>query len=389
MSKTINNKKNTQRRDAIFLDEKYTGEEVEWTGKETPEEYHVKLRQHINYCNYYFSIKSLKNDIVNYCQKLDFLTKQELSKLRVLADNSKLKTNLTTIAALCHIACKNCNLHEHEQEFIKKVVREALFNNVKITSDAEDQEKSPNTAVAPSIQDRLNEKMAIILANFDGIFDEVYTTKKIIDTNTYSYLQENTVPLQLVGKIAKVYQDMKEELIAAQDGSDEQLQEGYSNLKPKDFKTLITWLDKLLNDLDSYGQSKKNQRAPRAKKAPSKAKLVQKVKYCKEFAELKITSVNPVTVLGASQAWVFNVKTRKVGFYIAEGGSTLSIKGTSIINYDEVKSVCKTVRKPEAVLKDFIKSAKTNCKKLFDGINAVDTKLTGRLSEDWLILKVF
>lgn len=381
--------KNTKRRDAIFLDEKYTGEEAEWTGKESDEEYKIKLRQHINYCNYYFSAKSLKNDIMSYCQKLDFLTTQQLNSLKNIIDSAKLKTNITTAAALCHIASSNCILKEHENEFIKTIILEAISNSSKDDSVTDEEKESQPSQNKPNIQDRLSEKLASVVGHFDGIFDDVYLSKKQISPDTYKFLQEQSVPLQLVSRIGSIYTHLKDELILAQSGNDEQLQEGYSNLKPKDFKLLLTWLDGLLDDLTSYGQAKKNQRAPRAKKAPSKAKLVQKVKYCKDFPELKITSVNPIQTIGASQVWVFNVKTRKLGCYVAIAGSTMSVKGTSFIDFDEVKSVCKTVRKPDVVLKDILKSAKTNCKKTFDAINAVDTRLTGRLSEDWLIVKVF
>ena len=52
---------------------------------------------------------------------------------------------------------------------------------------------------------------------------------------------------------------------------------------------------------------------------------------------------------------MFNIKTRKIGKYVATNidpkgmqrqGSGLSVKGTSIIGYNETESIQKTLRKP-------------------------------------------
>ena len=147
--------------------------------------------------------------------------------------------------------------------------------------------------------------------------------------------------------------------------------------------------DRLWADLDSFAQSKKVARKVRVKKSPSKDKLVAKLKYLKEDRELKITSINPVDIIGASKLWVYNTKTRKLYRYQAdELASTLSIKGTTILGYDEVKSVGKTIRKPAEVLAKFMKASKVQLRKFLDDINAVEARGNGRINEDTLLLKV-
>ena len=101
-----------------------------------------------------------------------------------------------------------------------------------------------------------------------------------------------------------------------------------------------------------------------------------------------MVSVSPADILGAGELWVYNTKTRKLGKYVAAEFNTLSVKGTSIVGFDENKSIQKTIRKPEEKLKEFKAAGKIALRKFLDDINATDTKLNGRTNEDTILLKV-
>ena len=176
---------------------------------------------------------------------------------------------------------------------------------------------------------------------------------------------------------------------ASQPKCDEQLKEGYSNFTKVQLKALIKVYQALIKDVDSYVTTKKVQRKPRKVKARSADKIVSKVKFKAEDNELKVVSANPTSILGASEVWVFNTKTRKIGRYVSEYSGSLSIKGTSIIGYSEAESIQKTLRKPAEKIKEFMGVTKAQTKKFMSNIKAVDIKLNGRLSADILILKVF
>ena len=103
---------------------------------------------------------------------------------------------------------------------------------------------------------------------------------------------------------------------------------------------------------------------------------------------LKLVSINPVDIIGCGELWIFNTKTRKLGRYVATEFNTLNVKGTTIVNFDEFKSIQKTVRKPEEKLKEFKSAGKVQLRKFLDDINATDTKLNGRLNEETILLKV-
>jgi hypothetical protein len=135
-------------------------------------------------------------------------------------------------------------------------------------------------------------------------------------------------------------------------------------------------------------QESKVNRAPRAKKAQPKEKIVAKLKYLKTHEQLKLVSINPTDIIGSQEVWVYNTKTRKIGKYVAAEFGELSVKGTGIINFDESKSVQKTLRKPEEQLKEFKDSGKVQLRKFLEDIKAVDIKLNGRINEDTILLKV-
>jgi hypothetical protein len=102
-------------------------------------------------------------------------------------------------------------------------------------------------------------------------------------------------------------------------------------------------------------------------------------------------SIDPKTIIGAQELWVFNTRTRKIGKYVSTNGFSsgdLGVKGTSITGFDEKKSIQKTVRKPDVTLKEFQKAGKVALRKFLEDIKATDIKLTGRINKDIILLKV-
>ena len=69
-------------------------------------------------------------------------------------------------------------------------------------------------------------------------------------------------------------------------------------------------------------------------------------------------------------------------------GGALGIKGTTIIGYNENKSVTKTLRKPDIQLKDFMSVTKVELRKFLENIKTTEVKLNGRINSDTLLLKV-
>ena len=176
-----------------------------------------------------------------------------------------------------------------------------------------------------------------------------------------------------------------------------QLKEGYAHIKKADIKNYTIAIEELMTALDFVIESAKATRAPRKAKPKSATKLVEKLKFLKTDDKFKLASVQPDQIVGASELWVFNTKTRKLGKYIAKNidpkgmqreGSGLSVKGTTIIGFDEKLSIQKTMRKPEDQLKEFKTSGKVALRSFLDDIKTTDTMLNGRCNPDTILLKV-
>jgi hypothetical protein len=99
-------------------------------------------------------------------------------------------------------------------------------------------------------------------------------------------------------------------------------------------------------------------------------------------------SVNPIKIIGANQLWVYNVKTRKLGVYIAADAAGLSVKGSSIENYKYKESISKTLRKPKEILTRVLSGGKVVLRKVMDEINSKPAELNGRINGDSILLRV-
>lgn len=168
----------------------------------------------------------------------------------------------------------------------------------------------------------------------------------------------------------------------------QQLREGYSHLSKKDAQNYLLALETLVGACALVIDASKATRKPRAKKAPSKEKIVAGLKYKLSDDKYQIASINPLELIHSTEIWVFNTKTRKLGKYVADSTcAVMTVKGSMIVGYDEVKSVQKTLRKPEDTLKEFKAAGKIKLRKFLEEIQTTDTVLSGRINVDTIILK--
>jgi len=370
---------------ALTGDEKMTGAEPDWTGSEVDNEYNEKLRRAMFYCNYHFSLRDMKRDVLRYVEQLAFFTKNEMRRFGSAYD-SKTGVSIATASAMCRAGARGAPLTDAHKKVIADTFKELLDKWIEVK--APEVESTTTTAVyKPTIQDRLNEKTSELLGELEGHYDDVATANKVA-FKPYDFLVTNNVVQSQLGKYEELFIKRKEELELAMSKKDEQLKEGYSHYKAADFKRILNWIAELLEAVEQYRGVKKATKKARIKKAPSKEKLISKLKYCKEDKTLKLVSINPAEIVGASELWVFNVKTRKLGKYVSDPYKQLTVKGTSIDGFDIDKSVCKTLRKPADQLKEFSKAGKIQLRKFLDDIKATETKLTGRIGVDVLLLKV-
>ena len=367
-----------------FADEKYTGSEPEWSEAAADwdsDKFDNLLRKSFYYYNYYYSQKDCKKYVVEWMQETEQFTKDEI-KAFIRAGDRLLPM---TVCSLVMANRAGMPFKPRHIDFIYSCIRDVIVKAEPELIEEITAEKQK--AFVPTIQDRLNERTSEVIGELEGIFDDIATGTKN-PTKLYEYLVANTVVQGQLGKYEALYSARKVELLAAQGKEDAQLKEGYSNFKLSDLKRMVAWITDLLAAVEQYRGVKKATKKARVKKAPSKEKLIAKLKYAKTDAGLKLVSINPADIIGSAELWIYNTKTRKLGKYVAASYKTLSVKGTGIEGFDADKSVCKTLRKPDEKLKEFAKAGKIQLRKFLDEIKATEAKLNGRISADIVLLKV-
>lgn len=388
-SKTRVTKKQVQEhrtRASKDLSPKWDGVET-WTGEQVTRQFHRSME----YYRMESSGKDLKPKVVEWMKQNGF-DQVTVDRFRKIKDHRCSGTMGGLAACLLKgMPAQRADFNNglDSAEWLKGAIAEAIEAGKYDIESVEEETK----VLAPiiNIQDRLKETSARMVEEIEDAIDLFSKDPETFDPKAFKVLN------LLKAKQAKAahsriikgfYESTLKELEEALAGKCEQLKEGYSHLSKSQLKKIIAFYQEVVSACDMLGQEAKVNRKPRAKRPTDKAKVVAKLKYKKTDESLKLVSISPEDIIGAKELWVYNVKTRKIGKYITSEFSELGIKGTSITGYDEVKSVQKTVRKPEEKIKEFKAAGKVQLRKFLDEINSVDIKLNGRINEDVILLKV-
>jgi len=380
-------------RDPIFLDEKSVGSEPLWDTERALEmeesvfDHHMRIS--LRYYNYFYSSKELKKYLVDWLKQTAGVAHQlDAETITRFAKSTDGYTPLTA-PALIKAHTQGMPLLERHIKYLIGVVHRTLELDAGEEKVAEviEKAKAPTVKV-PTIQDRMNEIMKTHILHFEELEDSLYEGKTV-EPKAYEYLSGKSVPQAMLGKIQSIFERRWAEILEAKTTDDEDLKEAYSYMKAADYKRYEAFYTKLFEGIAQYGQVKKATKKAAVRKPPQKEKLVKSLKYLKNDTTLKLVSVSPVDIIGAQALWVYNIKTRKLGKYVAEDmGGALGVKGTSITGFNEVKSTQKTLRKPDEQLKTFLAANKVDARKFIDNIKTTEIKLNGRINVDTILLKV-
>jgi len=300
-------------------------------------------------------------------------------------------------------------------KFLKARIERAIQAGTSVVEEKKEVEKEKSNIYVPTIQERIRDQARLQAEELEEWLDGFISDKKNFDPKGFDFkkhFQKTGVTQAHARKLKGFYEneldDFKElerfptagQLKKMDEHTQDQwaqLKEGYAHLKKADIKMFTTAIDELMIALDFVIDTAKATRAPRKAKPKSATKLVEKLKFLKVDEKFKLASVSPDQIIGASELWVFNVKTRKLGKYVAKNpdptgmgrdGSGLQVKGTTILAYDEAQSIQKTLRKPADQLKEFKAAGKVKLRKFLEDIATTDTKLNGRCNPETILLKV-
>lgn len=334
---------------------------------------------------------------------IDWMGKNGYDK-KTIAAFKKTKDNRCSLTVGSIAACLLKGMQSTRQDFnngrdtatwlgaeIAKIIDEGKND---IDEDAVKAAADANKPVVytPSIQERVRDAAMAMTEEIEDALESFQTNPADFDPKAFKVLNllkakgAKAAHARIIREFYASNLAELEELLG--DDPEEQLREGYKHRTRRQVKALLAFYQEIESACNMLGQEAKLNKKPRAKKEQPKDKIIAKLKFKKTDEPLKLVSVNPVDIIGAKELWVFNTKTRKLGKYVAEEYKELGVKGTTITGFSEMQSVQKTLRKPVDQLKEFKAAGKVALRKFLDEINAVDTKMNGRLNEETILLKV-
>ena len=196
-------------------------------------------------------------------------------------------------------------------------------------------------------------------------------------------------------KVTKATRTVAEEILAlldrhmsdlrtAVEDPKSEYREGYSYLDKPKITRYFKFVTQARADVEEFLEKNYPQKT-RKKRAKDPNKVVERLKFLSEDAELGLRSVDPRDILGASMLTVYNTKTRSLSlFHAKEGG--FDLKGCTLLNWDEGKSQVKRLRKPKETVPLFVNIGFALVEPRFAAVKTKATKPNGRINDNCVLL---
>lgn len=353
------------------LNEHFTGSEPKFDREISK----IELVQSLNW----YSQNRVEKDAEKYAS--DFFKK----KLKVTNVDNVIKNSSITFGFICRLVYNGAKLSQKDQEWFDSQI-ESIKSKSKIKKVVQVTDATPVPTF--NIQDRIKEKASECIGEMEGYIDDLVSSDFKISLNPYGLMHGMEIKSVHVRHISNHFKKKRIEYDEVVNTTDKDLKDGYSNFTKTQLKKLVSLFDQIILDCNKISDESVKTRKPRKVKKKTPEQLVAKVKICEEFSELGLKSIAAKDIIGATQLWVYNTKTRKLGVYHAEDAGGFTVKGTSVENYNESKSVQKKLRKPEVTLPEVLKAGKVAIRNILPDIRAVESPLTGRLNTDTILLRI-
>ncbi len=364
---------------------KYLGFEPEFTADEITDENRMLESIHaFNWYNYSFGAKDAHKFVIDYLKAA-----KRTDDAKTFKKSSELLIS-TAIGWLARMTFMGWTLNSKETEYLEGAISKGIASvgeTKKVITDKDQKTTKLN------IQDRMRIKTAGTEGELAGMVDD-YIAAGCKAKHAFSPITvlktANILPGHVNEEIA-AWEIVRNEFNSAYNRKDADLTEAYSHLSKLHLRNITKFIDLIIADHHSYVAFKKATKTPRKRKSKTPAELVFKLKYARDFLELKLKSISPTKIIGARELFVYSTKKRKLQHYVADehAGNALTVKNNTIVGFDTTKSTQKTIRKPKDQIPALMKAGRPNTRKIFANIKAVEIKLSGRFADDLVILKVF
>jgi hypothetical protein len=360
---------------------KYMGPEPSWTNQEEIQNLKVAEIGALNWYNYMCDNKQAKTFVIEYMASIG-RPKEEISL--VASSDASIPVQLGWVARMM------CMGYQPSESFKNFFIKE--FKNVVESAKKTKKPKAPvvvatTTAPVVSIQDRIREKASEEAGEIEGLVDDFIIGGCKSAPDMQSYLKSKDLSSVVQKKMCEVFIKRSKEFEEVMNTTDADIKEGYSNFSKVQLRKVKEFYDAIVAETNRGAEKKPTRKARKVKEKPASV-IASKVQYMKDFAELNLKSVLPEKIIGANQVWLYNTKTKLLGMYNADNAKGLTIKGTTIQNFNVETSIGKRLRKPEVAVKQVLDGGKIVLKKLLDGLTTKPAELTGRINSDTIVVRV-
>ena len=374
-------------------DDKHTGQEPDWSDAETlsPEQVNDRMLRGFNFYTYYLDRDDFVKILMEYMATYhDKWKADDIKKVRNVNKDVPLSTEGKVARMLLMgmpdiVTTNGMKMHEFVDDKIAATIRYVDMHKETVKYDKELPEVKK--VVIPPMK-RLEEKVySEVICHIDWALDEwVEDYANVAPLNLSQLMGAANIPSKGCKFVTDWLDNYLVDMYDAKTGECDQCVEAYSFLTKVQLNKWIKTFEKMKADVEKYEVANKKA-VVRVKKVKPAIKQVEKLQYLKESDDKK--SVPPVRICGAMNVYTYNVKTRKFAKYQALTRNGLSVKGTSIKDFDESKSYIFTVRQ-NATDDLFKQLKKKDVVKGFDSVKeSTKSKVgvpNGRINEHTLII---
>jgi hypothetical protein len=294
------------------------------------------------------------------------------------------------VAPACRICTQaDCDAPKDWEETINNHIKLLIRGGKKKKIQRDEREENKPEKVVVSIQERIENQVDEYMESLN-----IETDKFLLDIKNKptfdiaNWLKNHEIKSIQSAMIAERFEDTLQELKDTYDKKCEQLMEGYDFLTRPQLKKYRDMIQEIIDICNQHSKLSKAVRKPRRKKSQTPGKIIKKLQYCEKSDEYGISSVDPRKIVGANKVVVFNTKYKKLVIFEASPlVDGLSVKGTTIVGFDEKKSKERTVRKPKEIVKDCADSGIRVINNRYNSLTTKESVPTGRINKNCVIIQ--
>jgi len=378
-----------KKKDKKSVEGYHWGSEPTWDGL-TEEQAKSKYCFALNWYNYMATDSQKKKWVLDYAKKKK-MKEEVLKKLQGIdpkkfdigygdagADDMGLDTGI-----YARLLLLGAPVPKKKELKLKKYIVYLVEKKNSVSEDGNPQ----NT---PNIQENIKNKASSIFAEILNIEDKIISSRfKDPGDEAFSIIKRE----ETKGVHCKYVKDRLMDTIREIELSfkDSDFKEAYSIFKKPELKKYLTWMKSLVVECDLKIANVSRIRKPRKKKVRSAEDVAKRAQIQESFSELNLKSMPASSIVGSNNVVLYNTKTKELQILNCFPGQELSIKGTTITNFNSASSIKKKVRKVEIIKTFFSKKMSiTKIRELMEKTLRTKSSVpNGRLNKYTMVLSVF